>query len=142
MLAASPRYAAIYVDLYQRESNARVVQNSWKMGREALKEWFMRTNLIVSGFMFAFILAQSAQAQVTIDASKITCDQYVHGKVGEPRIVAAWLSGFYNGKRDNAVIDKQNFQANLNKLERFCFDNKNFSVPVMQAIERAIGSAK
>ena len=102
----------------------------------------MRTNLVVSGFMFAFFLAQSAQAQVTIDASKITCDQYVHGKVGEPRIVAAWLSGFYNGKRDNAVIDKQNFQANLNKLERFCFDNKNFSVPVMQAIERAIGSAK
>jgi acid stress chaperone HdeB len=97
----------------------------------------MRTKL-VSGFF----LIPLAQAQVTIDASKITCDQFVHGKVGEPRTVAAWLSGFYNGKRNNALIDTQNFQANLNKLETFCYDEKNFSLPVMQAIERALGSAK
>ncbi len=102
----------------------------------------MRATIVLSGFFLSLFLVAPAQAQVTIDASKITCDQYVHGKVGEPRTVAAWLSGFYNGKRDNAVIDKQNFQANLNKLEKFCYDSKNFSVPVMQAIERAIGSAK
>ena len=81
-------------------------------------------------------------AQVTIDASKITCDQFVHGKVGEPRVVAAWLSGFYNGKRDNAIIDTQSFQANLNKLEKFCYDEKNFSLSVMQAIEQAMAPAK
>ena len=57
------------------------------------------------------LLIPLAQAQVTIDASKITCDQFVHGKVGEPRTVAAWLSGFYNGKRNNALIDTQNFQG-------------------------------
>ncbi|MFY9600493.1 MAG: HdeA/HdeB family chaperone [Pseudolabrys sp.] len=101
----------------------------------------MRTKL-VSGFFLTLFLIPLAQAQVTIDASKITCDQFVHGKVGEPRTVAAWLSGFYNGKRNNALIDTQNFQANLNKLETFCYDEKNFSLPVMQAIERALGSAK
>jgi hypothetical protein len=52
------------------------------------------------------------------------------------------LSGFYNGKSNNAVIDKQNFEANLTKLVDFCYDEKNFKVPVMQAVERAIGSAK
>ena len=83
-----------------------------------------------------------SHAQVTIDASKITCDQFVHGKVGEPRVVAAWLSGFYNGKRDSAIIDTQSFQGNLNKLEKFCYDEKNFSVPVMQAIEQAMVPAK
>ena len=101
----------------------------------------MRTKL-VSGFFLTLFLIPLAQAQVTIDASKITCDQFVHGKVGEPRTVAAWLSGFYNGKRNNALIDTQNFQANMNKLETFCYDEKNFSLPVMQAIERALGSAK
>ena len=81
----------------------------------------MRATVVLSGFFLSLFLVPPAQAQVTIDAhSKITCDQYVHGKVGEPRTVAAWLSGFYNGKRDNAVIDKQNFQANLAKLEKFC----------------------
>ena len=102
----------------------------------------MPTNFILSGFFLLLFLVPPAQAQVTIDASKITCDQFVHGKVGAPRIVAAWLNGFYNGKRDNALIDTQNFQANLNKLEKFCYDSKNFGVPVMQAIERATGSAK
>ena len=71
----------------------------------------MRTNIVLSGLFLSLFLVPPAQAQVTIDASKITCDQFVHGKVGEPRTVAAWLSGFYNGKRDNALIDTQNFQG-------------------------------
>ncbi len=83
-----------------------------------------------------------SHAQVTIDASKITCDQFVHGKVGEPRVVAAWLSGFYNGNRDNALIDTQNFQASFNKLETFCYEEKNFKLPVMQVIEQALVPAK
>ena len=98
----------------------------------------MRTNIVLSGLFLSLFLVLPVQAQVTIDASKITCDQFVHGKVGEPRTVAAWLNGFYNGKRNNALIDTQNFQANLNKLEKFCYDEKNFSLPVMQAIERAL----
>ena len=96
----------------------------------------MRAGL--SGFIFALFWTASTQAQVTFDASKITCDQYIHGKVGEPRIVGPWLSGFYNGKKNNAVVDKQTFRANLNKVEKFCYDQKNFSVPVMQAIEQAL----
>ena len=51
---------------------------------------------------------------MTIDASKITCDQYIHHKVGEPRTIAAWLSGFYHGKKNEVLIDTQGFQANLN----------------------------
>jgi acid stress chaperone HdeB len=97
--------------------------------------------IIVTAIMLTGAPSRS-YAQVTIDASKITCDQFVHGKVGQPRVVAAWLSGFYNGKRDNAIIDTQNFQANLNKLETFCYDEKNFSLPVMQAIEQAMAPAK
>ena len=80
----------------------------------------------------------SAQAQVTIDATKITCDQFVHSKVGTPRVTAAWLSGFYNGKRDNRIIDTQVLEENLSKLERFCF----FKLPVMQAIEQVVGMGK
>ena len=78
----------------------------------------------------------SAQAQTTIDASKITCAQFVHSVVGNPRVVAAWLSGFYDGKRDNRVISLQNFEENLSKLEQFCYQEKNFKMPVMQAIEK------
>jgi acid stress chaperone HdeB len=98
----------------------------------------MRADVVLAGAFLALFSGLPAHAQVTIDASKVTCDQFVHAKVGAPRTVAAWLSGFYQGKRDNAVIDKQNFETNLSKLVAFCYDEKNFDVPVMQAIERAI----
>jgi len=102
----------------------------------------MRISLSVLGCIPVLFAGSYSEAQVTIDASKITCDQFVHGRMGEPRIVAAWLSGFYNGNRNNAVFDTQKFQANLNALEKFCYDEKNFSLSVMQAIERTMGAAK
>ena len=102
----------------------------------------MCTNFFVSTLILAFFLVLPARAQVQIDAAKITCDQLVHSKVGSPRLTAAWLSGFYNGKRDNRIIDTQNFDANLSKLETFCYDEKNFNLPVMQAIEKALGRRK
>jgi acid stress chaperone HdeB len=84
------------------------------------------------------IYCSPAAAQVTLDASKITCDQFVHAKVSSPRLVGAWLSGFYNGKRNNRIIDLQNFEANLSKLENFCYEEKNYKLPVMQAVEQVI----
>ena len=91
--------------------------------------------IIVSAVVL-FSSALSAQAQTTIDASRITCAQFVHSVVGNPRTLGAWLSGFYNGKRDNRVIGVQDFEENLSKLEQFCYQEKNFKMPVMQAIDK------
>ena len=102
----------------------------------------MRLNRLVSGLVFTIVLAESAQAQVTLDASKVTCDQFAHSKVGPPRLIGAWLSGFYNGKRDNRILDLQNYEGNLSKLEQFCYLEKNFKIPVMQAIEELFGAGK
>ena len=89
--------------------------------------------LAVSTLALILCSVQSVQAQVTIDATKITCDQFVHSKVGAPRVTAAWLSGFYHGKRDNRIIDQQALEENLSKLEQFCYQEKNFNLPVMTA---------
>jgi acid stress chaperone HdeB len=99
-------------------------------------------NSVASGLILALCSVSIVQAQSTIDASKITCDQFVHSKIGNPRTIAAWLSGFYNGKRDNRIIDLQSYEANLSKLEQFCYEEKNFRLPVMQAIEKVIGDGK
>jgi len=100
--------------------------------------------IIGTGLVFCLIVfaATSTRAQVTIDASKITCDQFVHSKVSSPRLIAAWLSGYYSGKRDNRVIDLQTLEANLSKLENFCYQEKNFKLPVMQAVEQLLGGDK
>ena len=102
----------------------------------------MHPCLFMSGLLLVLSTASSAQAQVTVDVTKITCDQYVHSKIASPRMIAAWLSGYYNAKLDNQVIDLQTFEANLRKLERFCYQEKNFKVPVLQAVEKAIGPDK
>jgi acid stress chaperone HdeB len=102
----------------------------------------MLTDHVVSGLILALFLASSAEAQVSIDVSKITCDQFVHNKIGPPRTLAAWLSGFYNGKRNSPIVDTQNFEENLSKLENFCYRQENFKLPVMQAIERVIQTGK
>ena len=43
--------------------------------------------------IFTLTAYRSAQAQVTVDVTKVNCDQFVHHKISEPRLIAAWLSG-------------------------------------------------
>jgi hypothetical protein len=45
-------------------------------------------------------------------------------------------------QRDRRLIDLQDFEANLSRLEQFCYQEKNFKLPVMQAIEKIIGDVK
>ena len=113
------------------------------------------TGLVLSSIVFATV---STQAQVSIDVSKITCDQYVHNKIPTPDfasfsavgslearsmlsrwLIANWLSGYYHAKRNNWIIDLESFENNVNKLNNYCYDEKNFKVPIMEAIVRVLG---
>jgi hypothetical protein len=90
--------------------------------------------LAVAGFAAAFVfqLAQS-RAQVTLDVSKITCNQFAAYKITNPRNIAIWLSGYYNGKRDNTIIDMQELMEDTQKLQDYCILHPE--TPVMQAVE-------
>jgi hypothetical protein len=52
---------------------------------------------------------------VTIEVSKITCDQYIRYTVADPHDIAVWLSGYYNGKRNNTVLETQEFREHAKK---------------------------
>jgi acid stress chaperone HdeB len=99
-------------------------------------------SLLSATVMSAALLPTTAQAQMTIDASKITCEQFVLSKVGNPRTIAAWLSGFYNGKLDNRILDPQGFEEKLTKLESFCYQANNAKLPVMKVVEELFGAGK
>src|SRR5262245_2986514 len=102
----------------------------------------MPRNVHVLVAIVALATYGSAQAQVTVDVTKINCDQFVHHKISEPRLIAAWLSGYYNAKRNNQVIDLEAFDDNMTKVKNFCSDEKNFKVPVMKAVEQLLGKTK
>jgi hypothetical protein len=35
---------------------------------------------------------------------------------------------------------EESFEDNVNKLQNYCYDEKNFKVPIMEAIERVLGN--
>ena len=74
----------------------------------SIEDYLMYFKLVAAGLLIVLASASSVQAQMSLDVSKITCDQFVHHKVGSPRMIAAWLSGYYNAKRNNLTIDLQN----------------------------------
>ena len=65
----------------------------------------MKPWLIMFGMGLALIGQQAAQAQVTIDITKITCQQFLRGEVTDPRTLGVWLNGYVNDARGKKLID-------------------------------------
>jgi hypothetical protein len=118
------------------------------------------TGIVFSSIVFA---TASTQAQVGVDVSKITCDQFVHDKIPIPSstsfsfsavgskeaqpmlsrwLITAWLGGYYNAKRNNRIVDLETFEDKVNKVTNYCYDEKNWKVPVMKAVEQVLGGSK
>ena len=83
--------------------------------------------------------AVEAHAQVSVDVAKITCRQLLFDKVISPntKSLALWLSGYYNGKRNNTVVDIGKLAKNTDKVEDYCRMNQD--VTVMDAVTKALG---
>jgi hypothetical protein len=93
----------------------------------------LKPMLAVCGLVFALGAGPDAQAQVTIDFSKITCEQFIGYKIINPTQLAMWLSGYYNGQRGNTIIDTETLAAQTSQLQDYCL--RNLKVPIMQAID-------
>jgi acid stress chaperone HdeB len=77
-----------------------------------------------------------AHAQVTIDVSKITCEQFILFTVANPHDIAVWLSGYYNAKRNNTVIDTQALREHAKEVTDYC--ELNLKSTVMDAAEKVL----
>src|SRR5262245_21841618 len=77
-----------------------------------------------------------AHAQVTLDIAKITCDQFTGYKITNPRNIAYWLSGYYNGQRGNTLLDTKALAANARKLQDYCLLHPD--VPNLRAVEASV----
>ena len=100
------------------------------------------TKLVGAGLAITLLIAvPTARAQVTIDVSKITCEQFLLFKVADPDYIALWLSGYYHGKTGGStIVDTQEFQENIRKLREYC--RGNLQQPIMQAVEMRLRAAK
>ena len=87
----------------------------------------MRGDLVLLGLAMPLLSTSLAHGQVSIDVSKITCDQFAQGKIGEPRTTAIWLNGYYHGKNGSTTIDTQQSEAIFGELMHYCRTGENGS---------------
>jgi len=75
--------------------------------------WKKKLSAVRLGFVIAVLAGMPAHAQITVDVSKITCEQFWFRKISNTEKVAIWLSGFYNGKAGNTVLDTPKLEATI-----------------------------
>ena len=78
----------------------------------------------------------TAHAQVVLDMSKVTCDQFTGYKITNPQNISIWLSGYYNGQRGNTILDTQELAAHAQKLRDYCMLHPE--VPILRAVEALV----
>lgn len=96
---------------------------------------------VSTGFAFSLLCMSVAQGQVTVDVSKITCEQFLLSRIDQ-KMVATWLSGFYHGKRNSTVIELQNVKDNAKNVRSFCLQSSNRKMLLVDAAERAVGKSQ
>jgi hypothetical protein len=77
-----------------------------------------------------------ARAQVTLDVAKITCEQFLNYKITDPRDIALWINGYYNGQNKNTVLDTQKLKDHFGKVKDFCI--LNMKMPVFDATQKVL----
>jgi len=100
----------------------------------------MTKSALVVSILLTAVVISAAQAQVTVEVSEITCEEFASYKVMDPEKIAIWLSGYYHGKQGNTSIDRVQLTENTKKLEEDCL--KNPEILVMQAFEKLFGESK
>ena len=98
----------------------------------------MRSWFIMFGTGLALVGLQAAQAQVTIDITKITCNQFLASEVTDSRTLGIWLNGYVNGARGKTLIDPLS-ETHIS-LAHYCEDHVD--ALVLDAARRVFGTDK
>ena len=86
----------------------------------------------------ALVGLQAVQAQVTIDVTKITCNQFLASQVTDSRTLGIWLNGYVNGTRGKTMIEP--LSAGQHSLIDYCMGHTN--TPVLDAARNIVGADK
>jgi hypothetical protein len=120
--------------------NSPIQQNQKIEGASALCSLKISLAFLVS--IFALLLSKLAEAQMTVDIARITCRQYLFDKSISPEAprIATWLSGYFNGRRNNTTIDIGTMRNNKDNIEDYC--RMNLDTTLVDAAKNALGIDK
>jgi len=99
-----------------------------------MKQWHLAPLLALCTIL---VTSTAASAQMTIDVTKITCDQFLGGKVADSRSVTIWMSGYYHGMTRNTLLDVNALQQDSQAVMDYCIGHP--SVILMDAVTALFG---
>ena len=101
----------------------------------------MKLRLLLTSALFLFVQMPTMQAQETLDLAKTTCEQFAMEQLAAPsRDIVLLLAGYYNGKRNNTIVDLQTIKKNEEKVDSYCALNPETTV--LDAIKNVLGLGK
>ena len=101
----------------------------------------MKVRLLLTSTLLLFVQIPTMQAQVTVDVSKITCEQVLTEKLAwTEREIELWLSGYYHGKRNDTIVEPEAVKQNEEKLNRYCYEHRDTTL--MDAVKNVLGFDK
>jgi HdeA/HdeB family len=105
-----------------------------------LMEVIVKTHALLTSALFVFAQVTASQAQVTVDVSKITCEQFIMENPWPSKYIVLWLNGYYNGKHNNTIIEAGAMDEHEEKVDLYC--NLHREMPVMDAVKNVLGLDK
>ena len=101
----------------------------------------MKLRLLFTSALLLFVQIATMHAQETVDVAKITCHQIMMEQLERPsRDYVLWFSGYYNGKRNNTIVDLQTIKKNEEKVDSYCALNPETTV--LDALKNVLGLDK
>ena len=76
--------------------------------------------IIIATAIFVLSAAPSARAQVILDMSLITCQQYLGYDPERQEMVASWMSGYFNASINQPVVSFERFEYNKKTVGDYC----------------------
>jgi acid stress chaperone HdeB len=92
-------------------------------------------SMLLCGVALAASAAVPARAQMILDVSKVTCEQFLTASPNALE-VGIWLSGYYNGLKKNTQLDLNQFKKNADAVVAEC--RADPKTTVMQAVEKLL----
>ena len=97
--------------------------------------WFRSSALAVHLAFIGTTLPSVAPAQFAVDASRVTCAEFLVMPPDQSRILAAWLSGYFNEKAKYEWINFEVFEQNIANIRERCASHPDELV--MSSLEHA-----
>ena len=101
----------------------------------------VKLRLLLTSTLFLFAQMATMQAQETLDLAKITCEQFTMEQLApSSRDIMLFLVGYYNGKRNNTIIEPQKIKKEVGEVNSYCYQHRETTV--MDAVKNVLGFDK